>query len=905
MSTSDTTSGDDALAAAEREERRVFMAHLDHLLEVSETAREGWLAAHADEAPQLVARLRKLLGQRDRPDFAAFLGEDTAGLGLSAPGTLIGRRIGAYIIEAELGRGGMGSVWRARRADGQYEGRVAIKFLHLTWRGREGHERFRREAQFLAELNHPHIARLLDASVTDATQPYLVLEYVEGEPIDAYCDRLALDVTARVRLFLDVLSAVAHAHRHLIVHRDLKPANILVTGDGTVKLLDFGIGRLIGDDASIQLTRVGGEAMTPEYAAPEQLKNEAITTATDVHGLGLVLYVLLTGRHPFAQAGDTPADVLRQVLETDAARPSTLGGGRLRRALRGDLDNVLGKALEKAPDARYANASVFADDLERYLRQEPVAARAGTFAYRAGKFMARNRGAVAAAALTTLGLVIFAAAAVLQAIEARRQRDEARAQTQRAEGFSTVVTSLLSQTGADGRALSAEELLDRAVLHVEAKYADDPAFLVDMLIRLSGRYFDMQNTAKEYATLVKAENVARQAADAELILDVQCNTVETEVMAGRMDEARRRLEEARVLLARVASPPAALQADCLRSEAQFARGHDDLASAVRYLEDARAVLEADDRTEGNAYPGVLSTLGAYHIALGNPVRAHEYSKEIVELDRRLGRQDSAPGMLSRVEYAFGFYRFGEIRQALSLFRELIPDDSVRNPDKIESLVAVARYGEILGRLREYQAALPLLSEAVRRADEGSYEIMRINTRISLAEMLLGAGQLAEAEREVGEAGALLRPDAAQHRRWFAETSRQRAEILLAQRRGESAAAASDEALKWLRYPPGTEAPRVARALLTRARVHLFLNEAAQAAELARKSGELFARNTLDAEQSAYVGEALLMEARAEMQLGNVARARTVLARASTSLRNGLGAEHELSQLALQLQADLR
>jgi eukaryotic-like serine/threonine-protein kinase len=880
-----------------REQRRAILRHLDRLLDLPEDERESWLAGHSQQDPQLVTRLRRLLKHRDRPDFSTFLGE-----GAALPGTLVGRRIGAYVIEAELGRGGMGSVWRAHRADGQYEGRVAIKFLHLTWHGREGHERFRREAQLLATLDHPHIARLLDASVTDATQPYLVLEYVEGEPMDVYCNRLRLDIAARVRLFLEVLSAVAHAHRHLIVHRDLKPANILVTRDGTVKLLDFGIGRLVGDDQAAQLTRAGSEAMTPEYAAPEQLRNEAVTTATDVHGLGLVLYVLLAGRHPFADVAHTPADVLRHMLETDPARPSTLVGLR---ALRGDLDNILAKALEKAPEARYVNASAFADDLNRYLRQEPVAARANTLGYRVGKFVRRNRGGVAAAALTTLTLVAVAALAVSQAVEAKRQRDEARAQTQRAEGFSRVVTSLLSQTGPDGRALRADELLDRAVEHVEATYADDPRFLVDMLIRISGRYYDLQDSDKEYATLVKAENVARRAADAELILDVHCNTVETEVMAGRQAAAQRRLEEARRLLARLESPPAGLRADCLRSEAQFARGNEDLTSAVRYLEEARGVLEADDRTDGNAYPGVLSTLASYHISLGNLVTSHEYTKQIVELDRRLGRQDSTPGRLSRMEYAFDFYRFGEVLRSLALFREIVPDAGGNELARLESPVGLLRYGEILGRLRRHEAARAVLTGAVRKADAGGYEMLRIRSRLALAETELGAGRAEEAEQALQQAFVLLRPNDAQHRRWFSEISRQRAEILLAQRHTDDAAAASAEALKWLAYPPGTEAPRVAGALLTHARVQLFQGKAAEAADLARQSSELFAGNVLDARQSANVGEALLLQAQAETELGNGARARAVLARARTSLRNGLGPEHELSQRALGLESELR
>ena len=243
---------------------------------------------------------------------------------------LIGRHVGPYLIESEAGRGGMGSVWRARRVDGRFEGTVAIKFVHVYWLGRTGEERFRREGRMLGRLDHPNIARLIDAGVIDESQPYLVLEYVEGEPIDAYCDRVELGLEARVALFQGVLAAVGHAHSHLIIHRDLKPANVFVTSEGIVKLLDFGVATLLTQEGAAAPTQTSAHALTPQYAAPEQLLGQPVTTATDVYSLGLVLYLLLTGAHPRAGGASSTPELINAVVKQEVPRPSRAASGPTR-----------------------------------------------------------------------------------------------------------------------------------------------------------------------------------------------------------------------------------------------------------------------------------------------------------------------------------------------------------------------------------------------------------------------------------------------------------------------------------------------------------------------------------------------------------------------------------------------
>lgn len=340
---------------------REISPYLDQALATPEDQRTAWLESLRAEKPRLADLLQQLLEEHHTLVKERFL-EDTPSL----LGNQIARdqQVGPYTLISSIGHGGMGSVWLAERSDGRFERRVAVKFLHFAIAA-PGTERFRREGIILGQLAHPHIAELIDAGITANNQPYLVLEYVEGENITQYCDRLKLDVEARIRLFLDVLSAVAEAHAHLVVHRDLKPSNILARKDGQVKLLDFGIAKLLAEQGNYEttlLTAENGAALTPQFAAPEQVTGDTITTATDIYALGVLLYLLLTGRHPAGQARLSAADLVKAIVDIEPTRPSqttTLEdneelaanrgtvSAKLSRELRGDLDTILGKALKK------------------------------------------------------------------------------------------------------------------------------------------------------------------------------------------------------------------------------------------------------------------------------------------------------------------------------------------------------------------------------------------------------------------------------------------------------------------------------------------------------------------------------------------------------------------------------
>jgi serine/threonine protein kinase len=399
---------------------------LDEALGMTDEERSTWFCTLRDEDPILARQLEILLQEHRELSEEGFLDARPVELP-GAPG-LAGQTFGVYKLVSEIGHGGMGTVWLAERSDGRFERRVAVKFLNIALMGKGGEERFKREGRILGRLTHPHIAELIDAGVSLAGQPFLVLEYVEGDHIDRYCDQNKLDVRARVRLFLDALRAVAQAHTNLIVHRDLKPSNILVRTDGQAKLVDFGIAKLLegeGQTRESPLTLEGERALTPEYAAPEQLKGETVTAATDVYASGVLLYVLLTGQHPAGAGLHTPAGLVKAILDTEplclseivaptqttaetadanAKRRSTTPD-KLARLLRGDLDTIVAKALKKNPRERYASIKAFADDLQRYLRNEPISARPDAIAYRTGKFVRRHRNSVTAALLVTLALM--------------------------------------------------------------------------------------------------------------------------------------------------------------------------------------------------------------------------------------------------------------------------------------------------------------------------------------------------------------------------------------------------------------------------------------------------------------------------------------------------------------------
>ncbi|TLY47909.1 MAG: serine/threonine protein kinase, partial [Gammaproteobacteria bacterium] len=413
----------------------------DQWVDADEAQRALLLERFAADDPDTHASLLRLIAADSEAESAQFLNfgamvDAVSGDPDAQPlRDLSGTGLGAWRIERLLGRGGSGQVWLAQRCDGRHSAPAAIKVLRGASGDRSSRLRFAREGRLLARLRHAHIARLLDVGDTAEGERYLVLEYVDGERIDRWCDQRCLGIEARLRLFLQVCDAVAYAHANLVVHRDLKPSNILVQDDGDAKVLDWGVAKLLDDgnaaDDGDEVTRLGGAPFTPEYAAPEQFANAPVTVATDVYSLAMVLYVLLTGRRPYGDDANTPGDVAREVaadtprrlspraavhdaLSEQLAQQRATTPQQLPRILRGDLDTIVEKALKADPAERYASVQSFGEDLRRYLEGKPIRARRDSRLYVLRKFVGRHRAGVATGVATLFLLLTVAAVVVLQ-----------------------------------------------------------------------------------------------------------------------------------------------------------------------------------------------------------------------------------------------------------------------------------------------------------------------------------------------------------------------------------------------------------------------------------------------------------------------------------------------------------
>ena len=488
---------------------------LDEWLDLPEASRAAWLEELGPEHAHALPMFRQMmLSQADigadgflntlpkmsQPEPVSPAGSQTLP-GLAAAGA----RVGPYRLVSQLGQGGMGVVWLAERADSDIKRPVALKLPIVTLHNPALAERFARERDILAQLTHPHIARLYDAGVTEQGQPYLALEYVEGRPIIAYCDELRLELKGRLRLFLQVLRAVQFAHTNLIVHRDLKPANILVTKEGEVRLLDFGIAKLLteGEANETELTQIGGRALTPDYASPEQISGNTITTASDVYSLGVILYELLAGERPYRLKRDTRGSLEEAILSADPARPSQVAGietvaqrrattpRKLSHALKGDLDTIVLKALGKQPSQRYASADAFAQDIERYLSGEAVLAQSESSWYRTRKFVLRNKLAVGSATAVVVSLSFGLGIAMWQARIARRE-------AQTAQAVQTFLTDIFRSNSIDqadpakGRQTTAAELLDIGANKIDGVLKDAPQAKLRVLEVLGQMYDELE-----------------------------------------------------------------------------------------------------------------------------------------------------------------------------------------------------------------------------------------------------------------------------------------------------------------------------------------------------------------------------------------------------------------------------
>ncbi|MCB1183587.1 serine/threonine protein kinase [bacterium] len=587
----------------------------DHAVDLPASARAAYLDAACAGDDALRAEVEALLAADNRAADGflageADLGDLAAALAARAgPAPAAGDQVGAWRLLRELGAGGMGTVHLAERTRGGFAQQVAVKLVRPGLDTDEILARFARERQLLAGLEHPHIARLVDGGRTDDGRPFLVMEHVDGRPIDLYCDHHGLDVAARLRLFLDVCAAVAHAHRHLVVHRDLKPGNVLVTADGVVKLLDFGIAKVLdADDGAGLQTMTGARLHSPRYASPEQVAGRPVTTAADIYSLGVILYELLTGRSPYPGTDGSLVELERLVREHRPIPPSTTGRGRAgaaavpdRRALAGldaDLDAIVLKTLRKEPERRYASVDALAEDVRRHLAGLPVRARPDSWRYRLGKFAQRHRAAVGVGAAA---LVLVAAAGTVGFVQTRRADQEQRAAAQIGGFLQTMLGSLDPDVARGQDTALLRGLLDEAATSLADGTVLAAAARADLHETIGRSYNVIADYDPAVAHLERALALRSAPADRRRVLADLGLTLHD---AGRYAEAEARLREARDL-AGDAPDPAVL--DFRLGHALEAQNRQDEAEPLL----RRAAAAVTDRIDLPQRPEIVGGLGSY------------------------------------------------------------------------------------------------------------------------------------------------------------------------------------------------------------------------------------------------------------------------------------------------------
>jgi serine/threonine protein kinase/tetratricopeptide (TPR) repeat protein len=900
---------------------------LDRMLDLPADEREQWIERLAGAEALWAPRLRELLHGATRCERGSWLDTlpkfDTSADSLAqplVPGDIDceppGAEIGPYRLIRLLGRGGMGSVWYAERSDGLVRRGIALKLP----RGLNADEvlagRFAREREILAGLVHPHIARLYDAGIAADGQPYLALEYVEGESLDDYCDSRSLDLSARIKLFRQVLDAVQYAHSRLVIHRDLKPNNILVTADGEARLLDFGVAKLLDSDAgeAPELTRMGGPGMTLKYASPEQVMGEIVSTATDVYSLGVLLFELAVGAPLYRLKRDSRSALEDAILAGDIRLPSSAvtesaatvrstTAKKLRRALKGDLDAILLKMLHRQPEQRYVTVAAVTEDLVRFAEGRTVQAHRSSRWYWLRKFIARNRLMVSSAALAGLALLVGASLAIWQGGEARRQaqlanaeRNRAQAAAQHREAVDEFMSDLLLDAGRTGKPISIETLITRADELSAREFEREPEARAAVLSTVGQFAWDFNGVNKALPYFDQAYLLIAGSEDEALRAHIVCTRAQMRGALGEIADAQRTLH------ALIDDPKssAAAKSECLGNLSRLdAVRYDGAAAedaASRALEEWQASLNHSTlrRLE------LLSYLAEAQVLNGKPAAADRGYAYVMQELERLGRARSALGDDVRNDRRSAARYSGDLKLALEQteaaierFKEDAPD---RPPPALwmyHRSLALADLGRYIEALDGFEHLAPFAASQDR--------VTQQRAELDEAAVLAKLGRMQEAERHyrigvaiagAGVAGQIPMVDIA--------ALLTRAKLDLQAGRFASAR----QSLTSVLQAASVGAVSLANARRLRALADLGAGNLDEALDDARTAVALRVKQQGDRPFSAWVGEAKLVLGQVWQAKGDVRQAQEAYAGAVTQLTGTVGAEHPELQQANALLAAL-
>ena len=783
-------------------------------------------ACHGDDA--LRQALERLLSAHERLGDVFETSPSAHQVEIDEPAPTLPETIGAYRIIREIGRGGSGAVYLGVRHDDAYEKTVAIKVLRHDLRNQDLVRRFRLERQILASIDHPLIAKLLDGNATPDGSPYLVMEYIDGLPIDVYCETHRLSVVERLKLFREVCTAVQFAHQRLVIHRDIKPGNILVTADGTPKLLDFGIAKLLDRSAfavTIDTTLTGARLMTPEYASPEQIRGDVVTTATDVYSLGVVLYKLLTGRRPYRlRTGELP-EIARAICEEEPTRPSALvttalepaapdsqtttcegTPDRLRRRLQGDLDNIVLLAIRKEPQRRYASAEQLADDIDRHLANLPVRARPDTMQYRAAKFVRRHALGVATAALLALIVVGSAVALSVQAARLARERD---------------------------RADQARVTADREAAKARA--------INEFLLRTLGAANPMTGTGRDVTLVAALGSAARTAQhalgdDPEVEAGVLNDIGQTFVELGRYDDATPLLERA-LQLRRDANARGTAMAESLDSLATLRRWQGAFKESEQLYDQALAAARADSSAPLDQVIEIMHGLGLSHSQRGDETTALSTFDQAMTLARHGGASERVRAELLSSS-GISHRRLGHPAQAEAAYREALEiQRRLLGPQHPEVGTLLNNLGTVMNVTNRYAEAESIHREAlsVRERALGAEHPYVANSLLNLAVSVEGRGNPTAALPLYQRAATIVRGALGADHVRLAQVLRNWGVLLNNLERPAEGAPLLRDALRIRRASLGPMSRDVADAELALARTLRKLGERREAEQLLRQA----------------------------------------------------------------------
>jgi eukaryotic-like serine/threonine-protein kinase len=875
-------------------------SELDRLLDLTLAQREHALRHDYRDQPELRAELESVLRSAEAmEDFLAQPAQPTADE--SAPDTSgSAPRLGPWQLVRRVGSGGMGEVFEAWRHDGSFELRAAIKLLHFGAVAQ--HERFHAERRILARLEHPCIARLLDGGVADDGRPWMAMEFVAGTSITAHCLHSRATLAERLRLFEQVCDAVAYAHRHLVVHRDLKPANILVDADSRVRLLDFGIAKLLDQNAPV-LTQTASVLLTPAYSAPEQISGGAITTAADVYALGLLLFELLAGCRPWPDTGSSLAQTLRAVLDKPVPTLSTVAAANAdaplpSRALHGDLDAVAAKALRKEPAQRYATVDAFKLDISRVLRNEPVAAREGARLYRVGHFMRRHRWSLAAVAALFVSLAGGLGATAWQAHRAEIQRDIARRDVAREEALRYELTGMFRKVLAESgdHQLDAKTMLDATAQHLLSAYRDRPKLAGPLVITLADLY-DALEDAQGGAALLEGYLVQAGAdADPASVADARQKLANLELLRGNVDRANSLLDEAQAYWAQAPNQHEEERLEGLGIRARLQRARGDLEGAIAAEQGAIgqriAMSGRVHRETALLYNSLAITLTAAN-RLEEALAAYRKTSAIYQA---LGLGEGLDAQIILGNTGTLELRTGNLRDAEPLLRNAFQRERALAGDSAAVAAAMGYYGKLLTITDRGTQAVATLQEATALGERfaGASSPLALQNRLFLGEAQLGAGDAAAARATLEAVhGAALKQYGSSH------MLTQRAALALArvdtvQNHADAALAQLLQVVAALRRLGPPAAANLSEALVALGETDLTRGQAQEAraplaeAVLLREKDGLQSWDLAEARER--LGEALAAS-------GEGGRARPLLRQAASTLETQLGPNHPQTRRA--------